>query len=190
MDGDKPEVATTSKAPTARIGDLLVERGLISKDQLDVAFQEKAKSNKLLGELLVYGPLRDQLGLRRARWVYTGGAPLGADTFRFFRAVGVNLKLLPSGPLPPNPSELIGARRMGQLQEVLRSQADIVIFDSPPALTVTDALVLARNVDGVLVVASSGFTRRSSTGRDFMVSVAVALSRMRTRTDALPPMVR
>jgi long-chain acyl-CoA synthetase len=46
----------------------------------------------VLGELLVYGPLRDQLGLRRARWVYTGGAPLGADTFRFFRAVGINLK--------------------------------------------------------------------------------------------------
>jgi long-chain acyl-CoA synthetase len=45
-----------------------------------------------LGEVLVYAPLRDQLGLRRARWVYTGGAPLGADTFRFFRAVGVNLK--------------------------------------------------------------------------------------------------
>jgi long-chain acyl-CoA synthetase len=45
-----------------------------------------------LGEVLVYGPLRDQLGLRRSRWVYTGGAPLGADTFRFFRAVGVNLK--------------------------------------------------------------------------------------------------
>jgi long-chain acyl-CoA synthetase len=45
-----------------------------------------------LGEVMIYGPLRDQLGLRRARWVYTGGAPLGADTFRFFRAVGVNLK--------------------------------------------------------------------------------------------------
>ncbi len=45
-----------------------------------------------LGEVLIYGPLRDQLGLRRARWVYTGGAPLGADTFRFFRAVGINLK--------------------------------------------------------------------------------------------------
>jgi long-chain acyl-CoA synthetase len=44
------------------------------------------------GEFLVCGPLRDQLGLRRARLVYTGGAPLGADTFRFFRAVGVNLK--------------------------------------------------------------------------------------------------
>lgn len=45
-----------------------------------------------LGEMLIYGPLRDQLGLRRARWAYTGGAPLGADTFRFFRAIGVNLK--------------------------------------------------------------------------------------------------
>jgi long-chain acyl-CoA synthetase len=45
-----------------------------------------------LGELLVYGPVRDQLGLRRTRWALTGGAPLGPDTFRFFRAFGVNLK--------------------------------------------------------------------------------------------------
>jgi long-chain acyl-CoA synthetase len=47
---------------------------------------------RALGEILVYAPLRDQLGLRRARLVYTGGAPLGPDTFRFFRAIGVNLK--------------------------------------------------------------------------------------------------
>jgi long-chain acyl-CoA synthetase len=45
-----------------------------------------------LGEFFVYAPVRDQLGLRRARWAYTGGAPLGPDTFRFFRAFGVNLK--------------------------------------------------------------------------------------------------
>jgi long-chain acyl-CoA synthetase len=45
-----------------------------------------------LGEFFVYGPIRDQLGLRRARWAYTGGAPLGPDTFRFFRSFGVNLK--------------------------------------------------------------------------------------------------
>jgi long-chain acyl-CoA synthetase len=45
-----------------------------------------------LGEFLVYGPVRDQLGLRRARWALTGGAPLGPDTFRFFRSIGVNLK--------------------------------------------------------------------------------------------------
>jgi long-chain acyl-CoA synthetase len=45
-----------------------------------------------LGEFFVYGPVRDQLGLRRSRWALTGGAPLGPDTFRFFRAFGVNLK--------------------------------------------------------------------------------------------------
>jgi long-chain acyl-CoA synthetase len=45
-----------------------------------------------LGEFFVYGPVRDQLGLRRARWAMTGGSPLGPDTFRFFRAFGVNLK--------------------------------------------------------------------------------------------------
>lgn len=45
-----------------------------------------------IGEFLVYGPVRDQLGLRRARWCYTGGAPLGPDTFRFFRGFGINLK--------------------------------------------------------------------------------------------------
>ena len=45
-----------------------------------------------LGEFFVFGPVRDQLGLGRARWAYTGGAPLGPDTFRFFRSFGVNLK--------------------------------------------------------------------------------------------------
>ena len=46
----------------------------------------------MLGNVLVYTPIRDQLGLRRARWALTGGAPLGPDTFRFFRSIGVNLK--------------------------------------------------------------------------------------------------
>jgi long-chain acyl-CoA synthetase len=45
-----------------------------------------------LGEFFVYRPVRDQLGLSRTRWVLTGGAPLGPDTFRFFRSIGVNLK--------------------------------------------------------------------------------------------------
>ena len=45
-----------------------------------------------LGDFFVYGPVRDQLGVRNARWCLTGGAPLGADTFRFFRSFGINLK--------------------------------------------------------------------------------------------------
>jgi len=47
---------------------------------------------RAIGEVMVYGPLRDQLGLRRARVVYTGGAPLGPEIIRFFCAIGVNLK--------------------------------------------------------------------------------------------------
>ena len=45
-----------------------------------------------LGEFFVYRPVRDQLGLSQAKWALTGGAPLGPDTFRFFRSIGVNLK--------------------------------------------------------------------------------------------------
>jgi len=45
-----------------------------------------------VGEYLVYGPVRDQMGLRYARWAKSGGAPLGPDTFRFFRSFGINLK--------------------------------------------------------------------------------------------------
>ena len=45
-----------------------------------------------LGEFFVYRPVRDQLGLRQAKWALSGGAPLGPDTFRFFRSIGVNLK--------------------------------------------------------------------------------------------------
>ena len=52
----------------------------------------RLRAQVALGEFLVYGPVRDQIGLRRARWCLTGGAPLGADTFRFFRAFGINLK--------------------------------------------------------------------------------------------------
>lgn len=51
-----------------------------------------ARLMSALGEFFVCAPIRDQFGFRRARWAYTGGAPLGPDTFRFFRAIGVNLK--------------------------------------------------------------------------------------------------
>jgi len=51
-----------------------------------------ARLGLALGKVLIYAPVRDQLGLRRARWVYTGGAPLGPDTFRFFRSFGINIK--------------------------------------------------------------------------------------------------
>jgi capsular exopolysaccharide synthesis family protein len=70
------------------------------------------------------------------------------------------LLLLPSGPLPPNPSELVGSRRMQEIIAKLSERADMVLFDAPPIIAVTDAAVLASRVDGVLLVVKAGGTKR------------------------------
>jgi non-specific protein-tyrosine kinase len=70
-----------------------------------------------------------------------------------------NLWLLSSGSLPPNPAELLASERMKELIAGLEAEADLVLFDSPPALVVTDAIVLGTRVDGVVVVNDAGRTR-------------------------------
>ncbi len=67
-----------------------------------------------------------------------------------------NLYLIPSGPTPPNPSELLGSRSMLELIKILRKNLDFVIFDSPPMMSVTDATVMATEVDGVIIVLDAG----------------------------------
>jgi non-specific protein-tyrosine kinase len=71
-----------------------------------------------------------------------------------------NLRLLPSGQLPPRPADLLGSQRMDQVIERLLQQADMLLFDAPPVMGVTDAVVLATKVDGVLLVVSAGETKR------------------------------
>ncbi len=71
-----------------------------------------------------------------------------------------NLFVLTSGPLPPNPAELISSERFATLLAQLKENADVVLLDSPPVLAVTDAAILARQVDGVLLVVEAGGTRR------------------------------
>lgn len=71
-----------------------------------------------------------------------------------------NLLLLPSGPLPPNPAEILGSRRMEEAIAALKTQFDVILFDTPPVIVVTDAVVLGTKVDGVLLVVSAGQTRR------------------------------
>jgi succinoglycan biosynthesis transport protein ExoP len=73
-----------------------------------------------------------------------------------------NLRVLTSGPLPPNPSELLGSKKMQYLRELLVGEADVVLFDTPPALAVTDAAVLAPQTDGVVIVTDAGRTRRGA----------------------------
>jgi len=75
------------------------------------------------------------------------------------------LRLLASGPLPARPPDLLGSRRMDRVIEKLLGEADLVILDAPPIMAATDALVLSTKVDGVLLVASAGTTKREQAQR-------------------------
>jgi succinoglycan biosynthesis transport protein ExoP len=76
-----------------------------------------------------------------------------------------NLQVLSTGPLPPNPSELLSSQKMTDLIGNLKEEADVVLLDSPPSLPVTDAAVLASKTDGALLVTDAGNTRRGSAQR-------------------------
>lgn len=71
-----------------------------------------------------------------------------------------NLDIIPSGPIPPNPSEMLGSARMTAMLDALRKRYTRIIIDSPPATAVTDAIVLSKSVDGVILVIRAADTPR------------------------------
>jgi len=75
------------------------------------------------------------------------------------------LQVLVSGPLPPNPADLLGSPQMGRLIEKLGERADLVLFDSPPVLAVADASLLAAQTAGTILVVDAGETRRDAVRR-------------------------
>jgi polysaccharide biosynthesis transport protein len=75
------------------------------------------------------------------------------------------LTLLPSGPVPPNPAELLNSAQAQEIFARLRHHFDLVLIDSPPVLPVTDAAVLARQADATLLLAAAGQTRRADLRR-------------------------
>lgn len=72
-----------------------------------------------------------------------------------------NLKLLTSGPVPPNPAELLGSDEMRKLLGILAERFGHIIIDSPPAISFTDASILSTMVDGVVLVVHSGRSSRA-----------------------------
>src|SRR6185369_6554854 len=71
-----------------------------------------------------------------------------------------HIYFVPAGPTPPNPAELVGSQRMHDALETLRTQYAFIILDSPPVLPVTDAVLLAREADGVVLVVKGHDTPR------------------------------
>lgn len=72
------------------------------------------------------------------------------------KSVIEGLDLLPSGPIPPNPAELLGSKRMKLFLNDVSNEYDVILVDSPPTLAVTDSSILAQIVDGVILVLASG----------------------------------
>jgi capsular exopolysaccharide synthesis family protein len=84
--------------------------------------------------------------------IQSGGRRLGLD-------------VLPSGPIPPNPAELLGSPAMSALLENLLRHYDVVLLDTPPVLPVADAALLSRQVSGAIVVVRLNQTRKASIGK-------------------------
>lgn len=83
-----------------------------------------------------------------------------------------NLHIITSGPIPPNPAELLGSRTMDKVTEEMKDLYDIVIFDAPPVLSVTDGQILSNKSEGTILVMSAGETEKESIvkAKDVLVS--------------------
>jgi len=108
------------------------------------------------------GGIARSLGIDNAKGMSTilTGADKLSDVLQQFPGLP-NLWVLPSGPVAPNPAELVGSDRMAELLKELSDRFEHVIIDSPPVLVVTDGTILAGLVDGVVLVAESGRTHRA-----------------------------
>jgi len=84
------------------------------------------------------------------------------DVVRNLTNIDPNSYFIPSGPIPPNPSELLGSNKMKELLKELKNEFDTILIDSPPVVVVTDALVLANEVDGVIMVLNFGGVTRET----------------------------
>ncbi len=106
---------------------------------------------------------QDQMGLTGLlNLIENGKAPKSYQ--KYFEIFGSDencIEWLGSGLIPDNPAEKLGSAAMIELIEGLRTEYDIVIIDTPPALPVTDAAVISTTVDSVLIVAKAGVTRQS-----------------------------
>ena len=118
----------------------------------------------------------------------TPGLGAGAHMEPPLRATaGPGLSVLTSGPLPPNPAELLGSARMDSVLDELTRRADIVLVDTPPVVAVTDAAVLSAKVDGCLLVVGAGIVKRDLVRRARSLLDAVHANVIGVVVNNVPP---
>ena len=143
--------------------------GLTPKDRQDVAAANLAVTLAAAGSRVVLvdadlraGQIHERFGLTRGSGltsVLLGDAPL-AEALRPVEVPGGALRVLSTGPLPPNPADLVASESLSKVLAQLAESADYVVVSSPPLLPYNDALALARHADGVIMVATARRTRR------------------------------
>jgi capsular exopolysaccharide synthesis family protein len=131
---------------------------------LGVAFAQRGESVLLIDADLRRSTMHAQFGLPRSRYGTSTLLTQGMNERAFVTPLESlpNLKLLPAGPHPPNPAELLGSKRMVELLETFSKQYDRIIIDTPPVLSVSDSLALANLADAVVLVVRSGVARKKA----------------------------
>jgi len=131
---------------------------------LGTAFAQRGESVLLIDADLRRSTMHQQFGLPHSRFgtstILTQG--MNDDTILTPLESLPNLHLIPAGPHPPNPAELLGSKRMAELLEDMAAKFDRVIVDTPPVLSVADSLALANIADAVVFVVRSGVARKKA----------------------------
>ncbi len=93
------------------------------------------------------------------------------EKLKVYNHCSPNLSIIPSGPVPPNPAELLASQRFLLLLQQLTGRYDRIILDGPPHIGFADTLILSKSVNGIVLVSSIGETSREAIGR-FKKSIA------------------
>lgn len=131
---------------------------------LGIAFAQRGESVLLIDADLRRSTMHAQFGLPHSRYGTSTVLTQGMNEEAILTPVESlpNLRLMPAGPHPPNPAELLGSKRMAQLLESVAAEYDRVIVDTPPVLSVADSLALANIADAVVLVVRSGIARKKA----------------------------
>ena len=146
----------------------------VTASNLAVSFAQAGRTTCLVDADLRRPTIHELFGLSNERGLTTLMAGDESSYEAATHATDVSrLRVLTSGPLPPNPAELLASPRMRAILAGLLEQVDLVVIDSPPLQAVTDAAVLSSLVDGTVLVVGAGQTRRASLvrGRDALQRV-------------------
>jgi capsular exopolysaccharide synthesis family protein len=131
---------------------------------LGIAFAQRGESVLLIDADLRRSTMHAQFGLPHSRYGTSTVLTQGLNEKAILTPIESlpNLQLMPAGPHPPNPAELLGSKRMAQLLESSAAEYDRVIVDTPPVLSVADSLALANIADAVVLVVRSGIARKKA----------------------------